>query len=363
MRFHPASGLAAALDRARGSVLTTLVASLFLLAPTAQAWAAPAKKPARHAVAAKAKAKAKPAKKGVASARKAAPAKKQLAARKAAVVARTAPTPAEPPPLALVEGKPVLKAHVAYVVDQDTGEVLLGKNDAQVRPIASLTKLMTGVVIADAQLPMDERIVITDDDVDRLKGSSSRLRVGTELTRAQALHLALMSSENRAAHALARTFPGGESAFVSAMNNIARQLGMKQTRYVEPTGLSSANRSSAHDLALLADAAYDRPLLRKFSTSPGYQLATGKGSLRYVNTNALVRGGEWPIGLQKTGYISEAGQCLLVQTKLAGRNLIMVFLDSATKVSRIADARIVRRWLRSKPEEAQAAAGTERPGT
>jgi D-alanyl-D-alanine endopeptidase (penicillin-binding protein 7) len=275
---------------------------------------------------------------------RAAAAKPKLARRATRAVLAHAP-----PPLRLVDGKPVLEASVAYVIDQDSGQVLLGKNDDDVRPIASLTKLMTGVIVADARLPLDERIEITVDDVDRLKGSSSRLRVGTELTRGQALHLALMSSENRAAHALARTYPGGERAFVEAMNNMARQLGMDQTHYVEPTGLSSENQSSARDLATLADAAYERPLLREYSTSPGYRFGDGKGALQYVNTNRLVREGEWPIGLQKTGYISEAGQCLLVQTKVKDRNLIMVFLDSATTVTRIRDAEIVKRWLRTRP--------------
>jgi D-alanyl-D-alanine endopeptidase (penicillin-binding protein 7) len=271
---------------------------------------------------------------------------KKITATKAArakAAARAAAPVIEP--LQLVDGKPLLKASVAYVVDQETGEVLLGKNDEDVRPIASLTKLMTGVVVSDARLPLDEQIVITEEDVDRVKHSSSRLRVGTQLTRGEALHLALMSSENRAAHALARTYPGGESAFVAAMNNIARQLGMDQTRYVEPTGLSSRNQSSARDLALLTASAYQRPLLREFSTSPGYRL----DSLRYVNTNRLVRDGDWRIGVQKTGYINEAGQCLLLQAHVAGRKLIMVFLDSASKVTRIKDAETVRRWVATDP--------------
>lgn len=240
---------------------------------------------------------------------------------------------------------PRVSANVAFVVDQETGEVLVRKNARAVLPIASLTKLMTGLVVAEARLPLDQKIRITAADVDRLKGSRSRLRVGTVLTRRQALRLALMASENRAAHALARTYPGGKRAFVRAMNAKARQLGMKQTRYVEPTGLSSRNRSSARDLALLADAAYDKPLLRRYSTSPGYRLKTARGTLQYVNTNRLVRGGDWAIGLQKTGYISEAGQCLLMQARLAGRKLIMVFLDSASKLARLRDAERVRKWL------------------
>ncbi|MBK6008951.1 serine hydrolase [Ramlibacter ginsenosidimutans] len=248
------------------------------------------------------------------------------------------------------DAPPRITANVAYVVDQQTGEVLLGRNEEVVHPIASLTKLMTGMIVAEAQLPMDEKIVIDDSDVDRLKFSSSRLRVGTELTRGEALHLALMSSENRAAHALARTYPGGESAFVSAMNVKARQLGMEHTTYVEPTGLSSENQSSAHDLALLTAAAYEHPLLRRYTTSPGYRLATDHGTTQYVNTNRLVRAGTWDIGLQKTGYIREAGDCLILQAKLAGRKLIMVFLDSASALARFTDAEHVRTWLRAHPD-------------
>jgi serine-type D-Ala-D-Ala endopeptidase (penicillin-binding protein 7) len=255
-----------------------------------------------------------------------------------------------------------ITASVAYVVDQQTGEVLLGRNEGLVHPIASLTKLMTGMIIAQAQLPMDEKIVIDDSDVDRLKFSSSRLRVGTELTRGEALHLALMSSENRAAHALARTYPGGESAFVSAMNVKARQLGMEQTTYVEPTGLSSQNQSSAHDLALLTAAAYEQPLLRRFTTSPGYRLATDHGTTQYVNTNRLVRAGTWDIGLQKTGYIREAGDCLILQAKLAGRKLIMVFLDSASALARFSDAEHVRAWLRAHPDMTAEDKKSDAPG-
>jgi serine-type D-Ala-D-Ala endopeptidase (penicillin-binding protein 7) len=286
---------------------------------------------------AKAKAKVKVAskRKGKATAKAKTRSRQQVAARKAA-----------PPPLPASPDQLRLNASVAYVMDQETGEVILSRNDDDVRPIASLTKLMTGMIVSDAQLPLDETITIEQADVDRLKYSSSRLKVGTELSRRQALHLALMSSENRAAHALARTYPGGVSAFVSAMNNKALQLGMDHTRYVDPTGLSSQNQSSARDLAILGAAAYERPLLRKYSTSPGYRLATDRGSLRYVNSNGLVRAGQWNIGLQKTGYISEAGQCLLVQTRVDGRNLIMVFLDSATKLTRIKDAELVRRWVR-----------------
>lgn len=238
-----------------------------------------------------------------------------------------------------------LRSSVALVIDQDTREVLLSKNDSAVLPIASITKLMTGLVISEAKLPMDEAITITQEDVDTEKGSSSRLRVGTTLSRGELMHLALMSSENRAAHALGRTYPGGLSAFVEAMNQRARMLGMNDTKYVEPTGLSSNNQSSAQDLARLVATASQDPMLRELSTSPGHQVEVGNRTLQFNNTNRLVKNPAWDIGLQKTGYIREAGQCLVMQARVAGRKLIMVFLDSAGKLSRIADAERVRKWV------------------
>jgi D-alanyl-D-alanine endopeptidase (penicillin-binding protein 7) len=241
-----------------------------------------------------------------------------------------------------------LHSSVALVVDQETQEVLYSKNDHAVLPIASLTKLMTGLIIAETNLPMDERIRITQADVDTEKGSSSRLAVGTELSRGDLMHLSLMSSENRAAHALGRTFPGGMDVFVSRMNQRARALGMKDTRYVEPTGLSSQNQSSASDLAVLAAKAYNEPMLRELSTSHGREVAVGSRTLQYNNTNGLVKSPQWDIGLQKTGYISEAGRCLVMQAQVAGRNLIMVFLDSTGKFSRMGDAERVRKWLEQK---------------
>ncbi|MBS3911095.1 MAG: serine hydrolase [Hydrogenophaga sp.] len=241
-----------------------------------------------------------------------------------------------------------LNSSVALVIDQDTNEVLFSKNDSAVLPIASLTKLMTGLVIADANLSMDEPITITQDDVDTYKGSSSRLAVGSTLTRGEMMHLALMSSENRAAHALGRTFPGGMRHFVGLMNSKARELGMHDTRYVEPTGLMSQNQSSARDLATLVSVAYERPILRDLSTSPSHQLALGHRTLQYNNSNRLIRSPEWDIGLQKTGYISEAGRCLVMQAKVAGRKVIMVFLDSAGKLNRVQDAERVRRWVEAQ---------------
>ena len=242
-----------------------------------------------------------------------------------------------------------LKSNVALVIDQDTSEVLFSKNDRAVLPIASLTKLMTAMVVREANLSMDDRITIAQDDVDTEKGSGSRLRVGAELSRGELLHLALMSSENRAAHALGRTFPGGLAAFVSLMNAKAKLLGMNDTIYVEPTGLSSRNQSSARDLARLVDVASGDPVLRQLSTSPGHAVEVGSRTLQYNNTNRLVRNPSWDIGLQKTGYISEAGQCLVMQARVAGRKLIMVFLDSAGKLTRLADAERVRRWVESAP--------------
>lgn len=238
-----------------------------------------------------------------------------------------------------------LKSSVALVIDQDTHEVLFSKNDHAVLPIASLTKLMTGLLISEAHLPADELITITQDDVDTEKMSRSRLSVGTTLPRGELLHLALMSSENRAAHSLGRTFPGGLATFVSMMNAKAKSLGMNDTRYVEPTGLSSRNQSTAQNLALLVNAAYADATVRQLTTSPEYQVEVGNRMLQFNTTNRLVKNPDWDIGVQKTGYITEAGQCLVMQTKIAGRKLIMVFLDSAGKLSRIGDAERVRRWV------------------
>ncbi len=242
-----------------------------------------------------------------------------------------------------------LRSSVALVVDQDTQEILLNKNSQAVLPIASLTKLMTSVVVLESGAALDEVLTITQDDVDTEKGSGSRLAVGTRLTREEMLHLALMASENRAAHALGRHHPGGMAAFVSAMNGKAALLGMNDTRYVEPTGLSSRNQSSARDLATLVGIAYEHPLIRELSTSHEYSVAVGRRTLQYRNTNRLVQNPSWDIGLQKTGYIVEAGRCLVMQAQLAGRKLIMVFLDSTGKYSRLGDAERVRHWIEAAP--------------
>jgi D-alanyl-D-alanine endopeptidase (penicillin-binding protein 7) len=249
-----------------------------------------------------------------------------------------------------------LKSGVALVLDQETNEILFSKNSQAVLPIASLTKLMTALVVTEAKQPLDEVLNVTQDDVDTEKHSGSRLRVGTQLTRGEMLHLALMSSENRAAHSLGRHYPGGLDAFVRAMNEKAKTLGMADTKYVEPTGLSSRNQSSARDLATLVNAAHQHQIIRELSTSPEYQVAVGNRQMQFRNTNMLVRNPSWEIGLQKTGYITEAGRCLVMQAQLAGRKLIMVFLDSAGTHSRIGDAERVRKWLNQNPPVAVQAA-------
>jgi D-alanyl-D-alanine endopeptidase (penicillin-binding protein 7) len=238
-----------------------------------------------------------------------------------------------------------LKSSVALVLDQDTNEVLLSKNPQAVLPIASITKLMTALVVTESGLPSGEILTVTEDDIDTEKGSRSRLKVGTQLSRGEMLHLALMSSENRAAHALGRHYPTGLPGFVAAMNQKARELGMADTHFNDPTGLSSQNQSSARDLATLVKAAYKHQIIRDLSTSPEFAVAVGDHQLQYRTTNNLVLNPQWEIGLQKTGYIAEAGRCLVMQARLAGRKLIMVFLDSAGKYSRLGDAERVRRWL------------------
>lgn len=238
-----------------------------------------------------------------------------------------------------------LKSNAALVVDPSTSEVLFEKNADIPLPIASLTKLMTALVVLESRQDMDEILKVTADDIDRLKNTSSRLRVGSRMSRDDMLHIALMSSENRAASALGRHYPGGLRGFVAAMNAKAEELGMHDTRFVEPTGLSSDNVSSAQDLAKLVTAAYEYPLIREYSTYPRYTVDAGSYRLQYVNSNRLVVNPRWEIGLQKTGYISEAGRCLVMQARIEGRPVVMVFLDSKGKYSRLGDAGRIRKWL------------------
>ncbi len=237
-----------------------------------------------------------------------------------------------------------LKSSVALVVNQDTEEVLFEKNPDAVLPIASITKLMTALVTVEAGLPLDEELEVRTEDR-TVDGIRSNLRPGVTLTRSQALHLALMNSENRAAHLLGRTYPGGMQAFVDAMNAKAQLLGMHDSRFVEPTGLSADNRSSPADLVRLVKAAYDHDLIREYSTSTVMELPVGKRVVRYGNTNRLTANAEWEIGLQKTGTTSAAGRCLVMQAAIEGQRIVMVLLDSVGKYSRLADAQRIRTWL------------------
>ena len=239
-----------------------------------------------------------------------------------------------------------LSSSAALLVDQDSGQVLVHKNEQAVLPIASLTKLMTTLLVLEAKQPMDEVLTITHDDVDTERHSRSRLKPGTTLTREEALHLALMSSENRAAHALGRNYPGGLPKMVEAMNAKARQLGMTNTTYVDPTGLSNRNQSTAHDLSLLLREAARNPVMREFSTTPAHLANLGGRTLQYINSNRLVRNQRagWAIALQKTGYIVEAGRCLTMVLKEGSHNLILVLLDSDSNGTRISDADRMRRY-------------------
>lgn len=255
-----------------------------------------------------------------------------------------------------------LHSNSALVIDRDSGAVLYEKNPTAVLPIASITKLMTAMVVLDAQLPLDEEITIDRSDVDTEKGTRSRLLLGTTMTRRDALHLALMASENRAAAALGRNYPGGLPAFVAAMNAKATQLGLSDTRYVDSSGLSPQNRSSARDLAHLVNVAYDYALIRELSTSTEYSVQVGRRQVAFHTTNRLLQSSEWEIGLQKTGYISEAGRCLVMEATIEGRHLVMVLLDSWGKYSRIGDAGRIRAWLQSLPPAAKTlSANTETP--
>jgi serine-type D-Ala-D-Ala endopeptidase (penicillin-binding protein 7) len=240
-----------------------------------------------------------------------------------------------------------LRSAAVLVIDELTGAQLYASRADRAVPIASLTKLMTAMVILDAGLPLDAQHSISDEDFDRLRGTGSRLSKGATLTRRQMLHLALMSSENRAAAALARTYPGGTKACIAAMNRKAAALGLHQTHFADATGLDGRNRSSAEDLARLVHAAHGYAMIKEFSTSSSQQLALASGAppLEYRNTNPLVRKPEWEIGLSKTGYINESGRCLVMQAKIAGRPTIIVLLNAQGKYSGVGDANRIRKWI------------------
>jgi D-alanyl-D-alanine endopeptidase (penicillin-binding protein 7) len=268
----------------------------------------------------------------------------RVAAVVPAVVAR--PTMGDMAGLNLTRDPLDLKSNVALVVDQANAEVLFEKNAGVALPIASITKMMTGLVVVEANQDMDEVLTVTDDDVDRAKFSSSRLKVGDRLTRRNMLHIALMSSENRAASALGRNYPGGLPAFVAAMNAKAQGLGMTDTRYADSTGLSKQNVASARDLAKLAMAAYEHPILREFSTDAKAMIERNGRPVQFGTTNGLVvPTSGWQIGLQKTGFINEAGRCVMMQAVIEGRSVIMVLLDAKGTAARVADAMRMKKWL------------------
>ena len=236
-----------------------------------------------------------------------------------------------------------LRSEIAYVQDLESSTVLYEKNSQEVRPIASITKLMTALVVTEAGQDMSEMLEITEADIDRLKFSSSRLSVGARLSRADMLHLALMSSENRAANALGRYYPGGLAAFVRAMNDKARALGMRQTQFVEPTGLSSDNVSSPRDLVKLLARTKTQPLIHQYTTQGQYSVQVGRGrELLFNNTNRLVKNSNWDILVSKTGFINEAGECLVMLTRIEDRDVAIVLLNSNGRYSRIGDAVRIR---------------------
>jgi len=245
-----------------------------------------------------------------------------------------------------------LRSGSVLVIDRDSGQVLYEKNTQYVLPIASLTKLMTAMVVIDADQPLDEPITITEDDRDLDRYSASRLPIGSRLLRRELLQLALMASENRAAAALARNYPGGRPAFVRAANSKARVLGMADSVFADGTGLSVANVSTAADLARMISAAGDYPLIRQLSIAPSLAVKLARGGRVFHTTNRLVGNRVWQLELQKTGFISEAGNCLLLQARVDKRSLIVVLLDSYGRFSRLGDAERIRRWLAGQANSA-----------
>jgi len=250
---------------------------------------------------------------------------------------------------------PDLRSAAFVLADQDTGRILLEQNADDVVPIASITKLMTAIVVLDAAQSLSEELSVNNDDIDRLRGSRSRLPVGSRLSREDMLRLALMSSENRAASALARHYRGGREAFVVAMNVKARLLGLDDTHFVDSTGLDARNVSSARDLVRLVSAAARYPLIREFSTTDAYAVKVRGRERRFGNTNGLVRSPDWRIGVSKTGYIREAGRCLVMQAWMLGRPMIVVLLDSFGRYTRTADAKRIKQWLESGAAQLRAA--------
>lgn len=252
-------------------------------------------------------------------------------------------------------GLPQLRSSAFVIANAQTGNVIIERKGDEVLPIASITKLMTAMVVLDAGLDLDEEITVTGEDVDRLKGTGSRLPLGTRLTRGEMLNLALMSSENRAASALARHYPGGESAFIAAMNVKARLIGLVDTQFSDSTGLNPENVSSPRDLVRMVAASSSYPLIREYSTASERHVKIGSRIHRFGNTNSLVRSPEWDIAVQKTGYIREAGRCLVMQAKLLDQPVVIVLMDSDGRYSRTADALRVKKWLESEGAQRLAA--------
>ena len=239
-----------------------------------------------------------------------------------------------------------MQSESVFVQDLSSASVLYDKNSEDVRPIASITKLMTALVVAESGLSLQQSLSISTDDIDRLRNSRSRLAVGTQLTRADMMHLALMSSENRAAHALGRHYPGGMLAFVRAMNDKARALGMRHSRFVDPTGLSADNVSTPRDLVKLLRAVNEHPVIQRYTVSDQHNIKLKNGrQLVYNNTNRLVKSNDWDINISKTGFINEAGLCLVMVTRIDNREVAMVFLNSHGRYSRIGDAVRVRNYV------------------
>jgi serine-type D-Ala-D-Ala endopeptidase (penicillin-binding protein 7) len=253
---------------------------------------------------------------------------------------------------------PDVRSAAAFVLDTTNGTVIFERKSDLVAPIASITKLMTALVVLDAQQPLDEILEVSNADRWKGKGSFSRLTAGTKLSRGDLMHLALMASENRAARALGRNYPGGEAAFVRAMNAKARALGMTQTRFGDPSGLSTDNVSSARDLAKLVVAASRNATIREYSTSRSHQVKVGRSILEFRNTNSLVANPAWDITVQKTGFINEAGECLVMQTMIEERPVVMVLLNSFGKYTRVADAKRIRQWMESQRNRSLASAGS-----
>lgn len=338
---------------ASGKIGTALLAGLLavgLSLPLAAAAATPTQKPAAKSSTAKTAVTKKKTRQvsraGKQRQQQLTAAQKQRLIALANLPHRTGPTEIFQIPAA--QSSLLLQSRAAIVMNAETGELLYSKNADRTMPIASITKLMTAMIVLDARLPMDELITISASDVDTLRHSSSRLPVGTTLTRGEAMLLALMSSENRAAASLARTYPGGTESAVAAMNRKAQELGMTHTRFMDGTGLHSENTSSPSDLVHLVKSSRAYPEIHQYSTTTEHTLVSQQGRLiQYRNTNALVQSGTWSIEVSKTGFLNEAGRCLVMQARINATPVVIVLMDSTASVTRTGDANRIKQWLES----------------